>query len=290
MAKKQYKHYSEKTVVTGNEIFLIQNPDGTYNRVKMVRVTDALSLKTINGESIVGTGEIPATSLQSDWNQSDNSKADFIKNKPVFQIVPGNTRVSGGNVFALLMVADDEKVATPINLTYDTFNDLFQFKTTDDRSKLIVGNDIDVFYCPVAVLQVSSGFCGVIDESGVGGYVRAKLTNGTYGIEFDDTKVEILGKKMICNTDNFIVGSEKTIIAVDDLLGFQVCGAGNGIQFSFLPAIDSSEPRCGFFHVAEAPVKQQKGTITSSTVTSGNILDAMKEVLDALYNYGLMRV
>lgn len=49
-------------------------------------------LKTINGESLNGEGNIEIEQVQSDWNQSDSSKKDFIKNKPTIPVVP--TKVS----------------------------------------------------------------------------------------------------------------------------------------------------------------------------------------------------
>ena len=49
-------------------------------------------LKTINGESLKGEGNIEIEQVQSDWNQTDSSKKDFIKNKPTIPVVP--TKVS----------------------------------------------------------------------------------------------------------------------------------------------------------------------------------------------------
>lgn len=47
-------------------------------------------LKTINGESLKGTGniEIDCEQVQSDWNQNDSSEKDYIKNKPTIPVVP----------------------------------------------------------------------------------------------------------------------------------------------------------------------------------------------------------
>ena len=55
---------------------------GNYNDL-----SEAPDFKTINGESIIGTGDIViqgggGTQIQSDWNQSDSTKVDYIKNKP----------------------------------------------------------------------------------------------------------------------------------------------------------------------------------------------------------------
>jgi hypothetical protein len=58
------------------------NFSGNYNDL-----SEAPDFKTINGESIIGTGDIViqgggGTQIQSDWNQSDSTKVDYIKNKP----------------------------------------------------------------------------------------------------------------------------------------------------------------------------------------------------------------
>ena len=45
-------------------------------------------LKTINGESLKGEGDIEIEQVQSDWNQNDSSKKDFIKHKPTIPVVP----------------------------------------------------------------------------------------------------------------------------------------------------------------------------------------------------------
>ena len=55
---------------------------GNYNDL-----SEAPDFKTINGESIIGTGDIViqgggGTQIQSDWDQSDSTKVDYIKNKP----------------------------------------------------------------------------------------------------------------------------------------------------------------------------------------------------------------
>lgn len=53
---------------------------------KQDALVSGTNIKTINGVSILGSGNIPisggGTQVQSDWNQSDSSAVDFIKNKP----------------------------------------------------------------------------------------------------------------------------------------------------------------------------------------------------------------
>lgn len=58
-------------------------------------LTQHQTLKTINGSSIVGEGNITieggsGTQVQSDWTQTDDTQADFIKNKPTIPTVPTN--------------------------------------------------------------------------------------------------------------------------------------------------------------------------------------------------------
>ena len=49
------------------------------------------NLKTINGESIVGEGNLviqgTGTQVQSDWTETDNQSVSYIKNKPTLSIV-----------------------------------------------------------------------------------------------------------------------------------------------------------------------------------------------------------
>lgn len=55
---------------------------GNYNDL-----SEAPDFKTINGESIIGTGDIViqgggGTQVQADWEQDDDTQPDYIKNKP----------------------------------------------------------------------------------------------------------------------------------------------------------------------------------------------------------------
>lgn len=58
MAKKQFKHFHDKPTLNGSEIFLIQNPDGTYSKALITRVGNVIPLKSITGETIKGSGDI----------------------------------------------------------------------------------------------------------------------------------------------------------------------------------------------------------------------------------------
>ena len=54
---------------------------------KQAALVSGTNIKTINNESILGSGNITiqgggGTQVQSDWNQTDNTQVDYIKNKP----------------------------------------------------------------------------------------------------------------------------------------------------------------------------------------------------------------
>lgn len=61
---------------------------------KQDKLVSGTNIKTINSQSILGSGNIDiqgggASQVQSDWNQSDNSQPDFIKNKPIIPDISG---------------------------------------------------------------------------------------------------------------------------------------------------------------------------------------------------------
>lgn len=67
-------------------------------------------LKTINGESIKGEGDIEIEQVQSDWNQSDSSKKDYIKNKPTIPVVPTNVSEFNNDAGYINDVSDKQDV------------------------------------------------------------------------------------------------------------------------------------------------------------------------------------
>lgn len=63
---------------------------------KQDALVSGTNIKTINNESILGSGNITiqgggGSQVQSDWEQSDNTAVDYIKNKPTIPIIPSNT-------------------------------------------------------------------------------------------------------------------------------------------------------------------------------------------------------
>lgn len=66
----------------------------TWNN-KQDALVSGTNIKTINNESILGGGNITiqggsGSQVQSDWNQTDSTADDFIKNKPTIPTVPTN--------------------------------------------------------------------------------------------------------------------------------------------------------------------------------------------------------
>lgn len=93
-------------------------------------------LKTINGESLKGTGNIEIhgeEQIQSDWNQSDSSKKDYIKNKPTIPTVPTKVSAFQNDAGYINDVSDkQDKLVSGTNI-----------KTINNQSLLGSGN-IDV--------------------------------------------------------------------------------------------------------------------------------------------------
>ena len=90
-------------------------------------------LKTINGESLKGEGDIEIEQVQSDWNQSDSSKKDFIKNKPTIPVVP--TKVSA--------FQNDAGYINDVSNKQDVLVSGTNIKTINNQSLLGSGN-IDI--------------------------------------------------------------------------------------------------------------------------------------------------
>ena len=73
---------------------VISNALNDLESDKQDTLVSGTNIKTINNESILGSGNITisggGTQEQADWNQSDSSAVDFIKNKPTIPVVPTN--------------------------------------------------------------------------------------------------------------------------------------------------------------------------------------------------------
>lgn len=78
---------------TSTNKFVTASDKTTWNG-KQDTLVSGTNIKTINNESILGSGNITiqggGTQVQADWNQSDTTAVDYIKNKPTIPTVPTN--------------------------------------------------------------------------------------------------------------------------------------------------------------------------------------------------------
>lgn len=91
----------------------------TTNSVGQVTGVSEVSIDfpvtSVNGNTGAVSLSIPAAQIQSDWAQSDNTKKDYIKNKPTIPTVPSNLvtgKVNGTNT-ALTVAVVSSMPATP---------------------------------------------------------------------------------------------------------------------------------------------------------------------------------
>ena len=75
--------------VVPTKVSAFQNDAGYINDVsdKQDTLVSGTNIKTINNQSLLGSGNIDiqgggGSQIQSDWEQTDNTKVDYIKNKP----------------------------------------------------------------------------------------------------------------------------------------------------------------------------------------------------------------
>lgn len=78
---------------TSTNKFVTASDKSTWSG-KQDELVSGVNIKTINNESILGSGNITiqggGTQVQADWNQSDTTAVDYIKNKPTIPTVPTN--------------------------------------------------------------------------------------------------------------------------------------------------------------------------------------------------------
>ena len=96
---------------------------------KQDTLVSGTSIKTINNQSLLGSGNITisggGTQVQSDWNQSDTTAVDYIKNKPTIPDV--STKVTNGG-----------NVATIMKITQNDYDALVQGGTVDNNTLYII--------------------------------------------------------------------------------------------------------------------------------------------------------
>lgn len=81
---------------------------------------------------------IPAAQIQSDWNQSDNTAKDYIKNKPTIPTVPSNeTAVSGGSTLSLVTTGEKYTWNNKANIWRGTQAE-YDLLTPDDNTIYII--------------------------------------------------------------------------------------------------------------------------------------------------------
>lgn len=71
----------------------ITSSDMTTWTNKQDQLVSGTNIKTINNQSLLGAGNIDiqaGSNVQSDWNQTDSTADDYIKNKPTIPVVPTN--------------------------------------------------------------------------------------------------------------------------------------------------------------------------------------------------------
>ena len=69
--------------------------------------TDNSALDYIKNKPTIPTSSGTSTQIQADWDQSDNTALDYIKNKPTIPTVPGNESASsGGNTLSVVTTGD----------------------------------------------------------------------------------------------------------------------------------------------------------------------------------------
>lgn len=87
--------------------YLKKNDAQTTYQPKGNYLTEHQHIKTINGQTIVGDGNIEigggsVVQVQSDWNQNNSTAVDYIKNKPniisEFKTINGQSIIGSGNI------------------------------------------------------------------------------------------------------------------------------------------------------------------------------------------------
>lgn len=85
------------------------------------------NIKTINNESILGSGNITiqgggGSQVQSDWNQSDNTAVDYIKNKPTIPVIPSNLAYTSNDNGEGIIPSDGIRTVTVTSAATMTIN------------------------------------------------------------------------------------------------------------------------------------------------------------------------
>jgi len=131
--------------------------------------------------------------VQADWNQSDSSRVDYIKNKPTIPVVPTNVSSFTNDAGYLTQHQDISGKANVADLatvaTSGSYNDLSNKPTIPDTSTLATKTELNAKQDKIndlASIRINSGK-GVADvSSNADGTVVCTLANGdTYTIDLN---------------------------------------------------------------------------------------------------------
>lgn len=99
------------------ETELIYNDSNTTWKYKTFELQQEVSFNTVFGQSIIGNGDI---TVQSDWNQTNSSANDFIKNKPTIPAAQVNSDWNASSGVAQIL----NKPSLATVATSGSYNDL----------------------------------------------------------------------------------------------------------------------------------------------------------------------
>lgn len=150
--------------------------DTTYTKTQ---VDSALALKANSADlaAVATTGDyddlinkptIPAAQVQSDWDQSDNTKVDYIKNKPDLSVYPTFTEV-GDLIYDLLPVGTESGAIANFNTELAAY--------LVDCTVQIDYNASG--YTGVNLTRCGKNFAAIFDDGQIPSISNGQLVNGT---------------------------------------------------------------------------------------------------------------
>lgn len=146
--------------------FVTSHGNFTFDRMGQEKLVSGTNIKTVNNQSLLGSGNITiqggsGSAVQSDWNQSDSTADDYIKNKPTIPAAQVQSNWNESDNTSKAYIQNKPTIPTvPTNVSAFT-NDagyLTQhqsIKTVNNESMVGSGNlnllPTDVFnnFCPI---------------------------------------------------------------------------------------------------------------------------------------------
>ena len=208
-------------------------PDGSVTKAKLAQeVADEIDsklsqIKTVNGQSLVGEGNIEIEgggefNVQSDWNQTDNNKPDYIRNKPAIPQVPeidstptagsDNLVTSGGVYAAINDIADVENGSVTDTSAFELSNGYYW--CTNKTFVLNTGDSVIVTPRHVQENQIAWAIDPIALEPVAGGFKytsaadNARLTVGF--VSADEFDYIITRKNSVLNSVSYAVSQKLT--------------------------------------------------------------------------------